>query len=151
MVSKWWWWSKGILEFPFGPNLGIRLEACTKLNNNSENWNICSLCFSCPVLQNCSNSLVTNFLFFRVSTAVPAQSGFIHPLTDQQSNPTPAHLHMNPLTHQPTKALTHQLTHQPVNPKNYKDKPGRKFVNVRLVRQCLLRQAQQCLLGQAQQ
>ena len=27
------WWSKGILEFRFGPNLGLRLEAGTKLNN----------------------------------------------------------------------------------------------------------------------
>ena len=26
------WWSKGILEFHFGPNLGLRLEAGTKLN-----------------------------------------------------------------------------------------------------------------------
>ena len=26
-------WSKGILEFPFGPNLGLRLEAGTWLNN----------------------------------------------------------------------------------------------------------------------
>ena len=26
-------WSKGILEFHFGPNLGLRLEAGTKLNN----------------------------------------------------------------------------------------------------------------------
>ena len=29
------WWSKGILEFRFGPNLGLRLEAGTKLNNVS--------------------------------------------------------------------------------------------------------------------
>ena len=28
-----WWWSKGILEFRFGPNFGLRLEAWTKLNN----------------------------------------------------------------------------------------------------------------------
>ena len=28
-----WWWSKGILEFRFGPSLGLRLEAWTKLNN----------------------------------------------------------------------------------------------------------------------
>ena len=28
-----WWWSKGILEFHFGPDLGLRLEAGTKLNN----------------------------------------------------------------------------------------------------------------------
>ena len=28
-----WWWSKGILEFRFGPNLGLGLEAWTKLNN----------------------------------------------------------------------------------------------------------------------
>ena len=27
--------SKGILEFNFGPNLGLRLEAGTKLNNNT--------------------------------------------------------------------------------------------------------------------
>ena len=27
------WWSKGILQFPFGPILGLRLEAGTKLNN----------------------------------------------------------------------------------------------------------------------
>ena len=26
-------WSKGILEFRFGPNLGLRLEAWAKLNN----------------------------------------------------------------------------------------------------------------------
>ena len=26
-------WSKGILELCFGPNLGLRLEAYTKLNN----------------------------------------------------------------------------------------------------------------------
>ena len=26
-------WSKGILEFRFGPNLGLKLEAWTKLNN----------------------------------------------------------------------------------------------------------------------
>ena len=26
-------WSKGILEFRFGPSLGLRLEARTKLNN----------------------------------------------------------------------------------------------------------------------
>ena len=35
----WWvggWWSKGILEFCFGPNLGLRLEAWTKLNNKAE-------------------------------------------------------------------------------------------------------------------
>ena len=31
--GRWWWWSKGILEFRFGPNLGLRLEAWTKLNN----------------------------------------------------------------------------------------------------------------------
>ena len=24
-----WWWSKGVLEFRFGPNLGLRLEAGT--------------------------------------------------------------------------------------------------------------------------
>ena len=40
----WWvgggWWSKGILEFRFGPNLGLRLEAWTKLNNISISWNI---------------------------------------------------------------------------------------------------------------
>ena len=29
--------SKGILEFHFGPNLGLRLEAGTKLNNNADN------------------------------------------------------------------------------------------------------------------
>ena len=29
----WWWWSKGISKFLFGPNLGLRLEAWTKLNN----------------------------------------------------------------------------------------------------------------------
>ena len=32
----WWWvggWSKGILEFRFSPNLGLRLGAWTKLNN----------------------------------------------------------------------------------------------------------------------
>ena len=28
-------WSKGILEFRFGPNLGLRLETWTKLNNYS--------------------------------------------------------------------------------------------------------------------
>ena len=28
------WWSKGISELCFGPNLGLRLEAGTKLNNN---------------------------------------------------------------------------------------------------------------------
>ena len=27
-------WSKGILGFRFGPNLGLRLEAWTKLNKN---------------------------------------------------------------------------------------------------------------------
>ena len=27
------WWSKGILKYRFGPNLGRRLEARTKLNN----------------------------------------------------------------------------------------------------------------------
>ena len=27
-------WSKGILEFRFGPDLGLRLEAWTKLNKN---------------------------------------------------------------------------------------------------------------------
>ena len=31
-----WWWSKGILEFHFGPNLELRLEAGTKLNYKSE-------------------------------------------------------------------------------------------------------------------
>ena len=31
-----WWWSKGILEFHFGPNLRLRLEAWTKLNNMGE-------------------------------------------------------------------------------------------------------------------
>ena len=30
-----WWWSKGILEFRFDPNLGLRLEAGTKLNENT--------------------------------------------------------------------------------------------------------------------
>ena len=29
-----WWWSKGILELRLGPNLGLRPEAWTKLNNN---------------------------------------------------------------------------------------------------------------------
>ena len=29
----WGWWSKGILEFRFGPSLELRLEAGTKLNN----------------------------------------------------------------------------------------------------------------------
>ena len=29
------WWSEGILEFRFGPGLGLRLEAGTKLNNLS--------------------------------------------------------------------------------------------------------------------
>ena len=33
VVGGWCWWSKGILEFRFGPNLGLRLEAWTKLNN----------------------------------------------------------------------------------------------------------------------
>ena len=28
------WWSKRILEFRFGPNLELRLEPGTKLNNN---------------------------------------------------------------------------------------------------------------------
>ena len=28
------WWSKGILEFRFDPNLGLRLEAETKLNKS---------------------------------------------------------------------------------------------------------------------
>ena len=27
------WWSKDNLEFHFGPNLGLELEAWTKLNN----------------------------------------------------------------------------------------------------------------------
>ena len=34
--GEWWWvggWSKGILEFRFGPNLGLIPEAWTKLNN----------------------------------------------------------------------------------------------------------------------
>ena len=29
------WWSKGILEFHFGPNLGLRLGAGIKLNKLS--------------------------------------------------------------------------------------------------------------------
>ena len=29
-----WWWSKGNFEFHFGPNLGLTLEAETKLNEN---------------------------------------------------------------------------------------------------------------------
>ena len=29
-----WWWSKGVLEFTIGQNLGLRLEAGTKLNKN---------------------------------------------------------------------------------------------------------------------
>ena len=33
VVGSGWWWSKAILEFLFGPNLGLRLEAGTKLNN----------------------------------------------------------------------------------------------------------------------
>ena len=39
----WWWWSKSILEFCFGPNLGLRLEAGTKLNNISPTYheNVC--------------------------------------------------------------------------------------------------------------
>ena len=36
-VGEWWWWSKGILEFHFGPSLGLRLEAGTKLNNAMNN------------------------------------------------------------------------------------------------------------------
>ena len=31
----WWWWLKGILEFCFDPNPGLRLEAGTKLNNKN--------------------------------------------------------------------------------------------------------------------
>ena len=31
------WWSKDILEFRFGLNLGLRLEAWTKLNNIFKN------------------------------------------------------------------------------------------------------------------
>ena len=38
------WWSKGILEFSFGPNLLLRHEARTKLNNAMNNAN-CSLEF----------------------------------------------------------------------------------------------------------
>ena len=30
------WWSKGILELHFGPYLGLRLEAGTKLNKKFE-------------------------------------------------------------------------------------------------------------------
>ena len=33
-----WWWSKGILEFRFGPNLGLKLEAGTKLNTSDLNY-----------------------------------------------------------------------------------------------------------------
>ena len=35
-VGGWRWWSKGIFEFRFGPNLGLRLEAWTKLNNKTK-------------------------------------------------------------------------------------------------------------------
>ena len=35
LVVGGWWWSKDILEFRFGPNLGIKLEAWTKLNKSS--------------------------------------------------------------------------------------------------------------------
>ena len=31
------WWSNGILEFCFGPYLGLRLEAWTKLNKKTVN------------------------------------------------------------------------------------------------------------------
>ena len=31
-VGGGWWWSKGILEFRFDPNLGLRLEAWTELS-----------------------------------------------------------------------------------------------------------------------
>ena len=24
--GRWWWWSKGILEFRLGPNLGLHLK-----------------------------------------------------------------------------------------------------------------------------
>ena len=36
-LSKVWcgWWSKGILECRFGPNLGLQLEAWTKLSNQN--------------------------------------------------------------------------------------------------------------------
>ena len=41
----WWWrwvvWSKGILEFRFGTNLGLRLEAWTKLNNTCKSLVCC--------------------------------------------------------------------------------------------------------------
>ena len=40
------WWSKGILEFRFGPNLGLRLEAWTKLNKNIKP-NLCVCVFVC--------------------------------------------------------------------------------------------------------
>ena len=36
VVGSEWWGSKGILEFCFGPNLGLILEAGTKLNNYSQ-------------------------------------------------------------------------------------------------------------------
>ena len=36
-VGEWWWGSKGIFEFRFGPNLELRLEVGTKLNNAMNN------------------------------------------------------------------------------------------------------------------
>ena len=40
-----WWWSKGIIEFRFGPNLGLELEAWTKLNNMNRFWDLFPLCW----------------------------------------------------------------------------------------------------------
>ena len=61
-----WWWLKGILEFRFGPNIGLRLEAGTKLKNKTK-WHL-DLFSSRPTLvPPLAMSLVFDKQFFKLN------------------------------------------------------------------------------------
>ena len=60
-------WSKGILEFRFGPNLGLGLEAWTKLNNKSASTFVFpEFLFLKTIKEQASASVKLLFLFLTV-------------------------------------------------------------------------------------
>ena len=69
-------WSKGILEFRFGPNLGLRLEAGTKLNNIADIefvwWWVVGFIksFSCQIHQRLCQVVVLTKMFWPFKTSL---------------------------------------------------------------------------------
>ena len=73
------WWSKGILEFRFGPNLGLRLEAWTKLNKNIKP-NLCVCVFVCVCvflyLPPCVCFIFNFYFYAALKSQVVKKTGF---------------------------------------------------------------------------